>query len=149
MFDFLKTFGQGLLYIILSPFILILVAVYTIYCVFLFIYMFIKRVVMFFLGYNMKDELPIDKIAKMHMKEVEEEANKPTTPAPVEQTPVQPQQTIYQQFIVMPNQNGGFTPINLPNGFEIKPVENTQTPQIENQVIDQIEESEKEEDSDE
>ena len=41
MFDFLKTFGQGLLYLVLSPFILLMVVLYTIYSFFVFFFIIV------------------------------------------------------------------------------------------------------------
>ena len=60
MFDFLKTFGQGLLYLVLSPFILLMVVFYTIYSFFVFFFMFFKRIFLFFAGYDMKEEMKIE-----------------------------------------------------------------------------------------
>lgn len=133
MFDFLKTFGQGLLYLVLSPFLLIIAAVYTIYCVFLFIYYFIKRIVMFFLGYNMKDEMKIDKLAKLHLNNIkeEEEVKEAVNPTPVIE------KTIIQQVFIAPDQNGNYRPINIGN-----PLEYTK---LENQVINQIQTKQEEE----
>ena len=72
MIDFLKTMGQGILYTLLSPFILIVVIVYAIYCLFAFFFMFFKRIVMFFMGEDMSSEMKIDRAAKMHLDNQDE-----------------------------------------------------------------------------
>ena len=73
MLDFFKTMGQGILYTILLPFLIIWVLVYAVYCVFAFFFMFIKRIVMFFKGEDMTTEMKIDRVAKMHLTNQEEE----------------------------------------------------------------------------
>ena len=113
MFDFLKTFGLGLLYIILLPFIIILVAVYTTYCLFLFIYYFIKRITMFFLGYNMKEEMKIDKIAKLHLEnQIKETEDKPAV-VPNTTTTNNNSNTYVQQIFLVPDQNGQYPLLQL------------------------------------
>jgi len=72
MFDFFKTMGQGALYLILSPFILIGVALYAVYALIVFFVMFIKRIVLFFKGEDMKEEMRIDKVARMHLDNQDE-----------------------------------------------------------------------------
>ena len=73
MIDFLKTMGQGILYTILSPFILLGVILYAVYSLFLFFFMFVKRIVMFFQGEDMSNEMKIDRAAKMHLSNQDEE----------------------------------------------------------------------------
>ena len=50
MIGFLKVFGKGVLYTILFPFILIIWALFTVYCIFLFIYSFFKNVILWIKG---------------------------------------------------------------------------------------------------
>lgn len=64
MMSILKTFGIGLLYTILSPFILLVLVLYFAYTFIIFIAMFVVNVVYFFQGRSIKDELEIDKEAK-------------------------------------------------------------------------------------
>lgn len=108
MFDFLKTVGQGALYLVLSPFILLGVALYSIYAIFLFFFMFIKRIVLFFKGENMKDEFRYDTVAKIHLenqdKEMEEKQNAIDVPAT---NLVKEQTTIIQSPIIIQTDEQG------------------------------------------
>ena len=60
MLSFLKVFGRGLLVTILLPFILLVLALYMVYCLLLFIFMFFKGVISFFKGGNINADLPED-----------------------------------------------------------------------------------------
>ena len=110
MIDFLKTMGQGILYTLLSPIILIVVIVYAIYCLFAFFFMFFKRIIMFFKGEDMSSEMTIDRAAKMHLDnqdetlEKKEEASTPT----ITQTNVikEEKTTIVQPIIIQTDENG-------------------------------------------
>ena len=147
MFDFLKTFGLGLLYIILLPFIIILVAVYTTYCLFLFIYYFIKRITMFFLGYNMKEEMKIDKIAKLHLEnQIKETEDKPAV-VPNTTTTNNNSNTYVQQIFLVPDQNGQYPNLNQINSLGYNPIENPIIHSIETENKEkEIEEDDKNED---
>lgn len=104
MFDFLKTCGLGLLYLVLSPFILIFVALYAFFSFFVFIYMFFKRVIMFFSGEDMKESMKIDRIAKLHIQNQDEEKERTTSEvAPVIEKNVT---TVVQPIIIQTDQNG-------------------------------------------
>lgn len=50
MLGFLKVFGKGILYTILLPFIILIWALFTVYCVFLFIYSFCKNTIIWLKG---------------------------------------------------------------------------------------------------
>lgn len=50
MIGFLKVFGKGVLYTILFPFIVLIWVLFTVYCIFLFIYSFIKSVILWIKG---------------------------------------------------------------------------------------------------
>ena len=149
MVDFLKTMGQGILYTLLAPFLLVIVIVYAIYCFFVFFFMFVKRIVMFFQGEDMSREMKIDRAAHMHLKnqdelmeKKQEEMNNPT----ITQTNIikEEKTTIIQPLIIQTDEQGNVkkvqyispTPTTMPN------IEN-QIPQIEeNKVIENAEEKE-------
>lgn len=149
MVDFLKTMGQGILYTLLAPFLLVIVIVYAIYCFFVFFFMFVKRIVMFFQGEDMSREMKIDRAARMHlnnqdelMEKKQEEMNNPT----ITQTNIikEEKTTIIQPLIIQTDEQGNVkkvqyispTPTTMPN------IEN-QIPQIEeNKVIENEEEKE-------
>ena len=149
MIDFLKTMGQGILYTLLAPFLLVIVIVYAIYCFFVFFFMFVKRIVMFFQGEDMSREMKIDRAARMHlnnqdelMEKKQEEMNNPT----ITQTKIikEEKTTIIQPLIIQTDEQGNVkkvqyispTPTTMPN------IEN-QIPQIEeNKVIENEEEKE-------
>ena len=50
MLDFLKIFGEGLLFFLGSPFILVGLVLYGLYLLFVFIFMSIKGIILFFKG---------------------------------------------------------------------------------------------------
>ena len=131
MFDFLKTFGQGLLYLILSPFILIGVALNAIYSIIVFLFMFIKRIYMFFRGEDMKAEMKIDQLAKLHIKQQddEEEIKEAITPTPV----VNKNTTVVQPIIIQTDANGVLKSVKIANNVnnQIEQIESIEIPQIE------------------
>ena len=131
MFDFLKTFGQGLLYLILSPFILIGVTLNAIYSIIVFLFMFIKRIYMFFRGEDMKAEMKIDQLAKLHIKQQddEEEIKEAITPTPV----VNKNTTVVQPIIIQTDANGVLKSVKIANNVnnQIEQIESIEIPQIE------------------
>ncbi len=60
MLSILKTFGLGLLYTLLSPFIALILVLYFIYTFLAFIIMFLINIFKFFKGKSITDKLPID-----------------------------------------------------------------------------------------
>ena len=60
MLSILKTFGLGLLYTVLSPFIVLILALYFVYTFITFIIMFFINIFKFFKGKSITDKLPID-----------------------------------------------------------------------------------------
>lgn len=114
MFDFLKTCGQGLLYLILSPLILAGLLVYGVYSFFVFFFMFFKRIIMFFSGDDLKDDMKIDKIAKLQMKKnkEEEEVKQAISPTPIiEKTTT----TVVQPIIIQTDENGVLKNVKVVN----------------------------------
>ena len=64
MTEFLKTFGKGVLYVVLLPFILLFVVIYMVYLLISFLVMGIKSAIVFFTGGDPLGDLPEDKEAK-------------------------------------------------------------------------------------
>ena len=110
MFDFLKTIGQGALYLVLSPFILLGVALYSVYAILLFFVMFIKRIVLFFRGENMKEEMRIDVVAKMHLQNQDEEKSdkqeNKSIEVPMTNVIKEEKTTIVQPIIIQTDEEG-------------------------------------------
>jgi hypothetical protein len=102
--NFLKSFGRGLLYLILSPIILAFFALYVIYLLFLFIVEWTIAIVLFFKGKKMSLELDIDKQMKDIIEKNRQAQQDATSLAPLSSTP-QPQ-TIINNYFVAP----GFNP---------------------------------------
>ena len=50
MISFLKVFGKGVLYTVLLPFIILIWALFTVYCIFLFIYYFFRNNIIWLKG---------------------------------------------------------------------------------------------------
>ena len=61
---FFKSFGKGLLYIVLFPLILIVLAIYGVYGLIVFIVQLIKMIVLFFSGRTLTSDLEEDIKAK-------------------------------------------------------------------------------------
>lgn len=64
MTEFLKTFGRGVLYVVLLPFILLFVVLYMVYLLIAYIIMAIKSAIIFFTGGDPLGDLPEDIEAK-------------------------------------------------------------------------------------
>lgn len=64
MFGFLKVFLEGILYIILLPVIVLLLALYAVYCLVMFIYIGVRSLIVFFMGGTPLGDLPEDVEAK-------------------------------------------------------------------------------------
>lgn len=73
MEGFFKSFGKGLLYILVLPFFLIIISFFAIAGLFVFIYLFIASIVLFFMGRSLDIELPEDKKAKEIMNSLNAE----------------------------------------------------------------------------
>lgn len=143
MIDFLKTMGQGILYTLLSPFLLILVILYAVYSLFVFFFMFFKRIVMFFSGEDMSSEMKIDRAAKMHLNNQEEEIEKEETISPTITTTniiKEEKTTIIQPIIIETDDEGRLK--NIKYIQPTSPNEKNNVPQVETNII---EESNKEE----
>ena len=68
MLDFLKIFGEGLLFFLGLPFILVGLVLYGLYLLFVFIFMSIKGIILFFKGKNysliLEEDLRAEEILK-------------------------------------------------------------------------------------
>lgn len=73
MGDFFKTLLLGLLYVVLSPFIALLLVLYFVYCLIIFIYMSIRNLIVFFSGGTVNGDLKEDIKAKRILQERQEQ----------------------------------------------------------------------------
>lgn len=124
MLDFLKTMGQGILYFILSPFLLLLVLCYSIYSFILFFVMFIKRIIKFFKGEDMSISMNIDKVAKIHIENQDQEEEERQNAPLVNETKTiihEQNTTVFQPIFIQTDEEGrvkGYSymqPNNPPN----------------------------------
>ena len=88
MVDLLKAFGRGILYVLLFPFFIAVLAVFAVIGLLAFIFQLFKSIIFFFTGQKFFPELPEDKKLRL-MREAEEAARNPQ-PQP------QPQVNNYQ-----------------------------------------------------
>lgn len=144
MIDFLKTMGQGILYTILSPFILLGVVLYAVYSFFVFFFMFVKRIVMFFQGEDMSSEMKIDRAAKMHLTNQDEELEKKEETkevVPVETKVIKEEKTtIVQPIIIQTDEEGRLKNIQYIQPTPAPQIEEQKVPQIETKIIENKEE---------
>ena len=89
MVDLLKAFGRGILYVILCPFFLVVLALFAVIGLLAFIFQLFKSIFYFFTGQKFFPELPEDK--QLRLKREAEEAAR--NPQPQPQAPIQNQQT--------------------------------------------------------
>ena len=106
MVDLLKAFGRGILYVILCPFFLVVLALFAVIGLLAFIFQLFKSIFYFFTGQKFFPELPEDKELRLQ-KEAEEAARNPQ-PAPA------PQQT--------PQSNPIFEEIREERRVEVTPI---------------------------
>lgn len=59
-----KSFGKGILYLLVLPFLLVILAVYAAVGLLVFLFLGIKALILFFTGRSLYDDLPEDKQAK-------------------------------------------------------------------------------------
>lgn len=103
MLGFLKVFLQGILYVVLLPLILLVLAGYAVYCLIIFIYMAIRSVIVFFMGGSPLGDLPEDVEAKRILMEREEQ--KANTMQTFADALVQSQVQIAQSMLQQQNLN--------------------------------------------
>lgn len=100
MLGFIKIFLQGLLYVVLLPLIILVLALYAAYCIIIFIYMAIRSVIVFFMGGTPLGDLPEDVEAKRILMEREQNKNQDPTQAlanAIAQSSMQIAQNMYAQ----------------------------------------------------
>ena len=78
MVSFFKNFAKGVLYVLVLPVLIIVLALYAVGALFVFIFLGIKGLVLFFTGRSLYEDLPEDKEAKRRLgilppEEVEEQ----------------------------------------------------------------------------
>ncbi|HNX16439.1 MAG TPA: hypothetical protein PKO28_03665 [Bacilli bacterium] len=73
-----KSFGKGLLYVLVLPFFLLVISGYAVAGMLAFIFLFFKSIILFFCGRSLNIELPEDKKAKQIIQNAI-----PTSPNPV------------------------------------------------------------------
>ena len=103
MLGFLKIFLQGILYVVLLPFILLDLAFYVAYCLIIFIYMAIRSIIVFFMGGTPLGDLPEEVEAKRILMEREENKETNSTQALADalvQSQLQIAQSLYAQQTV-------------------------------------------------
>ena len=103
MLGFLKIFLQGILYVVLLPFILLGLAFYVAYCLVIFIYMAIRSIIVFFMGGTPLGDLPEEVDAKRILMEREENKETNSTQALADalvQSQLQIAQSLYAQQTV-------------------------------------------------
>lgn len=91
MLSFLKVFGQGVLCVVLSPLIVLILALYSIYCALVFTYIAIRSIIVFFMGGTPLGDLPEDVEAKrvlMEKNKTEEDAKRALAAMYQQQVPV-------------------------------------------------------------
>nr|HPM07652.1 hypothetical protein [Bacilli bacterium] len=86
MIKFLQIFGQGILYVVLSPFFLVILAFYVVYTALVMIFMFLKMIILFFAGKSVFADLPEDIEAEQMKNKLRDEKlakeNPQTPPLP-------------------------------------------------------------------
>ena len=132
----IKGFLKGLLYVILSPLILVGFALYAVYSLFVFIWEFIVASIKFFSGKKLTTELKEDKMVKQLVEEKDKEyqLQKEKEQAQAEITPQPTSNTTINNFYITPDQ----LPIN--QSQNIPSTENNNVQAIENKEILEIEE---------
>ena len=80
MVDLLKAFGRGILYVILCPFFLVVLALFAVIGLLAFIFQLFKSIIYFFTGQRFFPELPEDK--ELRLKREAEEAARNPQPQP-------------------------------------------------------------------
>lgn len=67
MVSFFKNFAKGVLYVLVLPVLIIVLALYAVGALFVFIFLGIKGLVLFFTGRSLYEDLPEDKEAKRRL----------------------------------------------------------------------------------
>ena len=81
MTEFFKKLGQGLLYTLVLPVLIVVLAGYSVYGIIIFLIMLVKSIVLFFKGKSLNTDLPEDVEAKRRLKMLTNPFDNPA-PAP-------------------------------------------------------------------
>ena len=81
MTEFFKKLGQGLLYTLVLPVLIVVLAGYSVYGIIIFLIMLVKSIVLFFKGKSLNTDLPEDIEAKRRLKALTNPFDNPA-PAP-------------------------------------------------------------------
>ena len=92
MVDLLKAFGRGILYVILCPFFLVVLALFAVIGLLAFIFQLFKSIFYFFTGQKFFPDLPEDK--ELRLKREAEEAARNPQPQPQAQPQAKPQNNL-------------------------------------------------------
>ena len=103
MANFFKNFGKGILYVFLFPFILVGIALYAVFGLFVFLFQFIKLIFLFFTGRTLNSDLEEDIAAKAILEK--------------EQQPAQPEEEKKDQLSLYPSDSPMYTS-NYSSPFE-------------------------------
>lgn len=71
MSNFFKSFGKGLLYVFLFPFIIVGIVLYAVFGLFVFIFQFFKLIYLFFTGRTLNSDFEEDIAAKAILEKAE------------------------------------------------------------------------------
>lgn len=135
MLSFLKIFLQGVLYVVLLPFILLLLALYAVYCVFHFIYIAIRSIVVFFMGGTPLGDSPEDVEAKRILMERNQPKEDPTMSLAnaIAQSQLQIAQSLYNQQNNSMAQPDNSSEVETTSSFEQPTFETSEpTEEVEN-----------------
>ena len=99
MVDLLKAFGRGILYVILCPFFLLVLALFAVIGLLAFIFQLFKSIFYFFAGLKFFPELPEDK--ELRLKREAEEAARNPQPQPQAQPQVNqtPNNLVFEEML--------------------------------------------------
>ena len=133
MVNLLKNVGKGILYILGSPFFVLVMTLAAILGIFIIIITFIKSIILFFTGRSLDDELPEDKRAR----EIKQGIRPEPQPVPARPQPViQEQPTVTVTPTVAPKEEPKVT------REVVRPVEEEEIEEEEPEPVEEPEEEE-------
>ena len=135
MASFFKSFGKGILYVLVLPFLLVVLAVYGVLALIVFLFMFFKGVILFFTGRSLFNELPEDKKAAQIIKAntVNLDPDAPENQPKEGHVALGP--TYHQEPV---NSDPFYVPEYLKTRNEDMDLTTQEAPSIENREVDQI-----------
>lgn len=140
MSEFFRTVLRGLAYTLLLPFILVIWVLYGVYCLLGFTFMFIKALILFFMGDSISNEMKEDIEARRIVLEKEQaqaeqqEKQQEMTNAMYQTAMAQAQMTTMMMQAQMMNQQGFQQPmLNHVHETPVTPIENVPVAEIPEQ----------------